>query len=116
MDGLSVAQAYEEAIRTSRELVDAYQSACVEAAEAETAYQKAKALAVVRLKAQGVPATLIAQQVKGDTTVADALYRRELSHGLSKVAYERILIEKKDIERLRDMLAREWAEAKYEPY
>lgn len=116
MDGLSLAQAYEESINESRRLVDAYQQACLEAAEAETAYQKAKTLAVVRLRAQGVPATLVAQQVKGDRTVVDALYQRELTIGLAKAAYERILIEKKDIDRLRDMQAREWAEAKYEPY
>jgi len=55
-------------------------------AEAERAYRKALAEKIVRLRAEGVAATTVADVARGDAHVADLRYRRDVAEGVVEAA------------------------------
>lgn len=55
-------------------------------AEAERAYRMALAAEITRLRASGISVTLAADLARGERTVADLRYRRDVAEGLVEAA------------------------------
>lgn len=92
--------ALEEAHDSMRRSGDAY-------ARAEVEYQTAKAEAALRMKADGIPATIIQTCIKGEC--ADELLSRLKAEAEYNADRELINVLKKRIDTNREQMAREWS-------
>ena len=79
-----------------------------EYANAEKEYQIAKNEAVLLLRDQGTPATLIQLQVKGQKDVADKMLRRDIANVLYESAQEAINVYKLEIRVIQEQIEREY--------
>ena len=77
------------------------------AAEAERDYQIAKNQTILRLKADGYPATLIAQMVKGDKEVAEKMLKRDIAKVMYDTNKEHINIKKLQLRTVEEQIERE---------
>lgn len=77
-------------------------------AEAERDYQIAKNQAILRLKAEGFPATLIAQMVKGDEFVAGKMFDRDIARVMYDTNKEHINVKKLQLRTVEEQIEREW--------
>ncbi len=82
-----------------------------ECAVAEARYYSAKARAVLEMQQGGMPATLIAQTVKGDRNVNGALLGWRRAQVLYDNAKEARNVYKRRYDFCREQLSREWTEA-----
>lgn len=78
------------------------------AAEAERDYQSAKNQTILRLKAEGYPATLIVQMVKGEQEVAKKMFDRDIAKVLYDTNKEHINIKKLQLRTVEEQVEREW--------
>lgn len=91
----------DESLRRLRANGEAY-------AKAESEYQVAKNQTILRLRAEGYPATLITEMVKGDEAVAEKLLERDIKRVMYDTNKEHLMLRKvqfksKDLE-----IEREW--------
>lgn len=77
-------------------------------AEAEAEYQKAKAVRVMELRDEKVPATLIALMVKGDPAVNRKLFDRDSAKSLYEATNKAIDTYKLDARLLESRIQRDW--------
>ncbi len=77
-------------------------------ARAESEYQARKYSVALRLRTQGVPATVIGATVKGHPDVVDLLLKRDIAESDWEVQKEIINTLKKCIEINRSQFEREW--------
>lgn len=100
----------------SRRLMRAASEECkgrgLELARAERDYQQAKNKRALELKAQGFPATLIGQVLKGDESVSEAMFRRDCAQVLYDSAREALNVYKLDCRLIESQIEREWNQAK----
>lgn len=78
------------------------------AALAEKEYQIAKSEAVMRLKAEGCPATIIALIIKGQPEVSEKMFARDTARVLYATHQEHINVKKKDLSVIAEQIEREW--------
>ncbi len=74
-------------------------------AEAKRDYRILKAQAILKLKSEGHPATLITDLVKGDKIVAEARFKYDISNGVYKACKESITDLRAAIDSYRSLLA-----------
>lgn len=98
-----------------RQLVTELESAGVKAAQAERTYRINAAKAMLLLKQDGVPVTLIMELVKGDERVAEYRFNRDVADVRYKTTQERINAVKREITIVSEQINREWGNTKYEP-
>lgn len=79
-----------------------------ELAEAEVAYQSAKARRALEMRDAGVPATLITTVIKGDGDVAELLFKRMIAESEYSSAQEALNVYKLDAKLLEAQIDREW--------
>lgn len=79
-----------------------------EAARTNQEYYIAKRQAILRLKADGLPATLIQQMVKGEPEVADKLLARDIARTMYETNKEHINIRKIQLKNIEAQIEREW--------
>lgn len=78
------------------------------AAEAEMQYQVAKNQTILRLKNEGMPATLISKMVKGDVEVAEKMFQRDIAKVMYDTNKEHINIKKLQLRTIEEQIEREW--------
>lgn len=78
-------------------------------AEADRAYHVAKTTEALRLKAEGMSATLIAQVIKGMPDVADARFEMIRAQELHRADLEGIQSTKLQVKTVNDQISREWS-------
>lgn len=78
-------------------------------AEAEGAYQAAKAKRALVLSADGMTATMISMCIKGDDEVNGLLVDRMCAETLYASAKEAVNVYKKKLDTLREQYEREWS-------
>ena len=103
----------EEKRRLMKETVDELFEKSQKAAEAEAAYQAAKATRALEMKAQGVAATLIETVIKGDPKVNRKLLERDLTLGEYKATQEALNVYKLDCRLLEAQISRDWSTSEY---
>ena len=86
----------------------------MEWAQKQAAYYTIKAKAAFKLKADGESASFIAQVLKGMPDVNAAMLERDAAEVSYENAREARNVYKKEIDTMREQLAREWAQAKEE--
>lgn len=82
----------------------------LEYCEAERDYQKAKSKAIMKLKAEGYPVTLIPQVVKGLDEIADLDFARNTKEVVYKANMEALLIKKLQLRIKENEIEREWGQ------
>lgn len=86
--------------------------ACAQAgaqlAQNERDYRVALAGEQLRLRSQGLPATLIGDVARGDPRIADLKCARDCSEAVYDAARESINVHKKQLTVINDQMAREW--------
>lgn len=78
------------------------------AAEAERDYQIAKNQTVLKLKADGFPATLINNMIKGDPYVAGKMFQRDVARVMYETNKEHINVKKLQLKNVSEQIRREW--------
>ena len=78
-------------------------------AEADRAYHVAKTTEALRLKAEGMSATLIAQVIKGMPDVAEARFEMIRAQELHRADLEGIQSTKLQMKTVNDQISREWS-------
>lgn len=78
------------------------------ACEAERDYQIAKNQTALKMKAEGLPATLIQQILKGDKEVAQKMFQRDIAKVLYDTNREHLLLRKAQYKQIGDQIEREW--------
>lgn len=78
------------------------------AAEAERDYQIAKNQTVLKLKADGFPATLINNMIKGDPNVAGKMFQRDVARVMYETNKEHINVKKLQLKNVSEQIRREW--------
>jgi len=81
------------------------------AAESEKQYRVALASKILELREKGFPTTLIPDTARGDPTVARLKFDRDCAQVVYDNAKEAINAYKKQIDILREQIAREWSRA-----
>lgn len=95
-DTFELRDAWLRSRRLAQEAVKEASERCVEYARAEAEYYSAKAAAAIRMKAEGVPATIITATVKGDDAVSMKLFELTLAEGKYRAAMKAIEVYKDD--------------------
>lgn len=98
-----------------RQLVTELETAGISAAQAERTYRVVAAKAILLLKKDNMPVTLIMELVKGDERVAEYRFNRDVADVRYKTTQERINAVKREITIVSEQINREWGNAKYEP-
>ena len=91
------------------ECIESMREAGFQLAQSESAYKIAKAKAELRMRADGMPATLIRDLVQGDEEVAALRLNRDCNQVTYDTEKERELGIKKNIDIVREQINREWA-------
>ena len=81
-------------------------------AKAERDYKMKQAEKILMLKADGFPATLIRDVVKGDKEVATLRFERDIAGYSYETCKEAINVYKRDLTTLENQHSREWGQAK----
>ena len=95
-DTFEVREAWERSRRLAQTAVSEASRRVRDYAKAEADYYAAKAKAALRMKAKGVPATVISATVKGDPEVNRLLYERIAAEGLYRAAMKAIDVYRDD--------------------
>lgn len=77
-------------------------------AECEQAYRIAKAQHITRLRADGVPVSIVADLAKGDKDIARLCMERDIADTLYESSREAINVYKLKIRTISDQIQREW--------
>ena len=77
-------------------------------AQAEASYQSAKYQVAMKLRAEGMPVTLIEAVLKGHPEVNEKLLERITAKVLYESNKESINVSKKNLDVINDQIAREW--------
>lgn len=104
--GLGLYQSLDALLEQNRNDIDAYEQAGEKYAQAEMDYRKAREIETVRLRADKMPATLIPDVAKGK--VADEYYRSLSAESLVRASLERINLDKRQIDIMRETIKREY--------
>lgn len=104
--GFGLYQSLDALLKQNRDDIDAYEQAGEKYAQAERDYRKAREIETVRLKADKMPATLIQDVAKG--RVADEYYRSLSAESLVRASLERINLDKRQIDIMRETIKREY--------
>lgn len=107
-DGVSLWQELCHQRREQQEALDAMARAASELSQAEGAYYAAKNKAALRMRADGMPATMIGTCVKGDKDVLPALTRYIRAQTMYDVERERLNVAKKNVTVLDNQMSREY--------
>lgn len=78
------------------------------AAQAESEYQQAKYQTILKLKADGVPATLIQQMIKGHPDVCGKMFQRDIAKVMYDTNKEHINVKKLQLKKVEAQVEREW--------
>lgn len=95
--------------RTLDKALDSKRASGFQLAENQRDYKVAKAQAILRLRAEGVPATLIRDLVAGDETVSDLCLARDCAQVTYDTEQEVINAVKKNIGIVQSQIDKEWA-------
>lgn len=101
-------QQLDEARAEYKLLTSELPTLAVEKAEAEAAYQKAKAIRTLELKAEGLPATLIQLVVKGDEAVNGLLLKRDSTAAIYEATQKAVDTYKLDARLIEARIQRDW--------
>lgn len=77
--------------------------------EAEVAFWAALRNEILRLRAEGQPASVVKDLARGNERVGLLWVRFCSADGIHRATSEEIMLRKKDIDVLRDAIAREWS-------
>lgn len=109
---MSLMAELSEALSELTRATDSYRESGRRAAEAEAAYQKAKAIRALELKAQDNSAALISLRIKGDEAVNGYLLERECSKAIYLADRENINTLKLRIRVIEAQIEREWEQSR----
>lgn len=104
--GFELYQQLSDLIAQNRAEIDSYEQAGEHYAKAESDYRKAREIETLKLKADKLPATLIPDVAKGK--VADEYYRSLSAESLVRACLERINLDKRQIDIMRETIKREY--------
>lgn len=90
-------------------LIDEYRRCGIEHAKRDREYYMLKAAKTLELKEEGMPATVIAQVIKGEESVAAARERMLVAEVMTRAALEAVLSTKLQVKLVDSQLQREWA-------
>lgn len=90
-------------------LIDEYRRCGTEHAKRDREYYMLKAAKTLELKEEGMPATVIAQVIKGEESVAAARERMLVAEVMTRAALEAVLSTKLQVKLVDSQLQREWA-------
>lgn len=107
-DGLSEYQREMALFEEAEEHLQAMREAGMQATLNEAEYKKAVAIETVGLQAQGIPATLIKDRVKGMPYVAELEMRAKNANVIRDTEYELSMLCKKRAQAIHDERMREW--------
>lgn len=102
---------WEEIITIDRQLSEAlstFRQNGIKYCECERDYQVAKSKAIMKLKSEGYPVTLIPQVVKGIEEIAELDFQRNVAEVVYKANQEAILIKKLQLRVKESEVEREW--------
>ena len=95
-DTFELREAWMRSRRLAQTAVDEASKRCEEYAKAEADYYSAKSAAALRMKADGMPVTLIDNCVKGVEGVAEKLFALTLAEGKYRAAMKAIDVYRDD--------------------
>jgi hypothetical protein len=104
--GFGLYQSLNALLEQNRNDIDSYEQAGENYAQAERDYRKAREIETVKLKADKMPVTLIPDIAKGK--VADEYYRSLSAESLVRASLERINLDKRQIDIMRETIKREY--------
>lgn len=104
--GLGLYQSLNALLEQNRDDIDAYEQAGEKYAQAERDYRKAREIETLKLKADKLQATLIPDVAKGK--VSDEYYRSLSAESLVRACLERINLDKRQIDIMRETIKREY--------
>lgn len=100
----------EQHLRSSLDRhIDEYRRCGIEHAKRDREYYVLKATKTLELKDQGMPATVIAQVIKGIEPVAEAREKMLVAEVMTRAALEAVLSTKLQAKLVDGQLQREWA-------
>lgn len=91
------------------EFIEEYKRCGLDHAESDREYYVLKAAKTLELKDKGVPATVIAQVIKGLEPVASARERMLAAEVMTRAALEAIMSTKMQLKLVDNQLQREWS-------
>ena len=108
--GQTLQQALVEAMEEARDANGKMVGLGRDLAVAEREYRMAKRKATLwERDEQGHPVTLVPDLVKGRPDIADLCFKRDLAQTVYEANREALMLAKKRVDTIREMLAREWA-------
>lgn len=109
MSGQDLHGALMAAMATARECQGQMYPLAADAAAAKREYRKAKRLRILWERAENrTPVSLIADVVSGYEDIGDLCAARDCAEAAYQANYEALLLAKKEIDVLREVIAREW--------
>lgn len=108
MDDLSLQQELNYQIRRQDECLEEIRKAIDELSRATGAYYRAKEECTLRMRADGMPATLINNCVKGDPSVMPEMMDYVKAQSMYDLAREGLNVAKKNVTVINDQIGREW--------
>lgn len=91
------------------EYIGEYRRCGIEHAKRDREYYMLKAAKTLELKEEGMPATVIAQVIKGEESVAAARERMLVAEVMTRAALEAVLSTKLQVKLVDSQLQREWS-------
>lgn len=110
-DGFTLHQAIDEALCNTEECIDEMHSLGIDKAQARKDYRIAYSKEILAMRNAGMPATIIADVVKGFPHIAELRFKLECAEAHYDGNFQAILYWKKRVDTLREELDREWSKA-----
>jgi len=108
MSGFELNEALNAKLEQNSEDIDAMAVQIGRHATAQCSYRCAKAKAELRYREGKYPASMIPDLAKGDDEVAPLMREAICQELMVKVCNERIQLDKREADNLRDQITREW--------
>lgn len=111
-DGLMLQAELDGQLADNAEAIDAMRGSGRECARAEARYRTAKAARMLRLKADGFPASMAGDIAKGDPEVSGEYVAWKCAEADYRADQERVMLAKRRVDVLREQIARDWGQAR----
>lgn len=111
-DGLVLQAELDGQLDENAKAIEDMRSSGRECARAEARYRAAKAAKMLRLKADGFPASMTSDIAKGDQEVSAMFVAWKCAEADAKADQERVMLAKRRVDVLREQISRDWGQAR----
>lgn len=109
MNGFELQQSLSRALVENGQAIEDMRVQAEARARTKSEYRKALASTTLKLKAQGMPATLVHDVARGDGDVATKQFEADLADALWEACREQVMLRKREVDILREQINREYA-------